>query len=607
MQTEQGHLSLRLGIVQSQAECTMATPWSVQALPVVLLLATHLTPVLLLRILVSYTDLASTMHQGAIATLVASTAINSVNLSALVLLLGYGDNGLRTAWQEFGSHLSGEMLGCTMTWARGNPAWQLILFDYLHVHNLWRFRDKHGLKESDFDNMLHLFSLHPSYSAAPDKLQKYEEIEPRGLWWPSFVATLAWKTILRDHTRRHWAGPVFRMGMLDTLDSFPDTKLVEIYTGTLGVAGVDTLKAVSSIHALIGVYLFSPNSILRHGIASTLNTYQHTLKDRPCFRVHRQIIVLWLWSWGNDGECDPPDGPFAILDAILNRPGKTIDTEQRISLNVLVLLVGGGRFFSNVERRRLIERIASLLPHMSDFDLSEFLWHAYLIDDHEQARPVVEELLSDQVLRDRLLRIEPFRRTRWISLLLCTSRGIAYFRRWMARYGDSHESRRLVEARDDAELLQAVRKLHWTRTIPLTALDGLPVARKLKDLLQWRLSETSSPFRTVSFGRPNRAWISQCGLPDSRAELDRYAEVVELVLRLRLHHEDPHDGPEETDTEIIYDLCDDVREFMTSAFQGTPFSELVKISSIVYPSWSGENNRSRNCGPSSLSLATHPQ
>lgn len=554
-----------------------------------------MVPIWLLKIIISFNSLSLTETNRTIAALVAHVGRQSSNLPVLIQLLGYGDNGLRQAWREYCPDMSQEMLDSLLDWLKGKPEWAFVFFDHRCINVLRRSHDSRDAGPFDVHGVLLPLSLDPAYSSSPEKLEIYEKTDPRGHWWSYFVQTAAWKTVLQQSMHPYCNGPVFRVGMMDFLYSGSPDRF-EPFKGILSATSDDTLGAIFAIYILIGLRVrFS-----HENVSVVFENFRSMVESKPTFEFHRQIIDHCLCSWTGQ-EC-PPGTDFDSLMARASSNAKlNPGIESRVFLKTLVLLVFESHESTVQTREGLASQLRPILARLDDFDLSEFLWHTHLLQKFAEKPMFVQMILAEESFRLRLLRIAPFRTDKWSSLLLYTRDGIAYFRRWMLRYPDAISWESLLNAQSDDDLLSTISTLDWRGGLVFNLLHGLPVRQKLQSLLQTILADPQGPFQSFSFGQRRRIWISLSAGPPCRWMTPAFAQALVLVLRLRLHHDDPMDqskdaNDDDDDGVIQYDLCDDVLELLDVPFWRRQLSFFIRPLKIVYPPWKNENTRSRPCG-----------
>lgn len=449
-------------------------------------------------------------------------------------------------------------------------------------------QDQHG--QRDTRPLVASTGYHPT---AQD-LERYERREPRGIWWPELAQKFDWRAVLPQKTD-FYAGPVFRMGMLDLFRSVNDPKeLGTIYSGTLDASAGDPLKQMWSLYGLMQVYSRFPDPSLRSQIERLLLNY--SLKHQPSKR-HRtvvRIVQLWLHTYSANWQEKPSRRAHTILDLIQGPSKINFWEHSPVFMNAVLLILCESKKVSTRRRKMVLEHFVAALSQLPEGDMSLFLWHASTVARCRTDSGCLQRLIADAAIRTRLLRAAPFRSRHQVSLLLYTSMGIAYFRRWLAKYPPWGLLSQLLHAEDITTMRRVLRRLDWRCIIPPQTLGSrLSVPQQLKSIIQTILSHPSCPYRAHTFEDPQRVWISLSTPPPETPRMaSEYSELIHVVLCLRLHHEQDQEKHGE---ELTYDLCSEVLSIFRAPYWRSHGRHLTEPMSIVYPPWKGEDTRSRKC------------
>lgn len=597
-----------------------------------------------LRLGISFNALTKGMPEELFVSLVGYFMERPSNLAAMASLVTYGDNGLHSVLQDLCFVYSKETFDALVPMFAENPRLRYI---FLSKGFLGRIppRDAHFFLDNvDMEHMAASDDCDASPSLS-SLLQQLDKADPRGLWWPSLAPHVPMDSPMFRETYFE-DGPLFRVGMLDYFASTWDTKqIARVYASLASRHEEDPVKKMWSLYGVMRITSIDPNSMEEKDVCVLFETVIKSLKTVPGFelvlRVARFFLRVFRWKHYCHGRemvllCNMLQGPHRI----------EFEEEDPVFVKAMLVIVFGSPRFQTGHRLALVDRLIQVFPHLDDLDLSNVLWHVSLFPPCYYSPTCAARMVADPGVRARLMRIAPARLGKWKSLLLNTGLGIAYFRRWLLVPSPREEMDFVREAASDEALLEALYYLPLHMHIAMDTLDGLPVRHKLKGLLTTRLLE-SSVYRPVTFaGEPHRIWIAFICRPKKTFEQfeNIHGFILSLVLRLRLHHESEVEGEgegegdseseggvgrserivepiepvepvelvqpaepakpttsakaDEPAAEITYDLCTEVVDFfrdLVSMPHAPPiFHELF----LVYPTWQGEDRRSRRCGPS---------
>lgn len=557
---------------------------------VLLILSVNVYSLFPLKLSVSFHGLSTTANQAGIEALVYSCMDNPDNIPTITALVTYGENGLVEALQKSCWNWSRATLLHLLHLfhiSHRSAELQLLFFSPTGVLGIHALRHELGLSEPDLSPLIY-FNQPPEHSYTASAFERYEQVEPRGLWWPHQEHLLQWSPIVQKQAS-YYAGPIFRVGMLELFNSVTDAPiLTTIYTGTLGV-DENPLKQFWSLLGLIRVHCLYRNHPASQFIESQMGKYFSQYERSKPRKLNVQIIQFWLCTYSK-GFCKSAKERNRLFWSIITGPDSVAFAKHShafMNAVLLILLYHDG--FEQYQLKALIDRFIYFFPQMDDHELSNFLWHANTLTACRADPNCIQSLIGDSTTRGRLLRIAPFRKHKWISLLVSTDMGIVYFRRWLKKYTDRHSHGLLASAHDDTCLLRAVRRLDWRSNIPLPPLNGVSMRQRLGKLIKTLLERPACPFRAHTFGNPHRVWISLVVKPNRTSLLPPlYSDLIGLVLRLRLH--DDGDGDQ-----VEYDLCTNVLQFFQKSFWRHRCTYIVDPMELVYPQWPGETCRSRIC------------
>lgn len=557
-----------------------------------------LSSVELLRILVSFEGLDDTLSAASIGPLLLATLEHGKNLPAIELLARGRDHGLREALAVSCSEWTLDMLRNVLDYCRGNHLAQLLFLPSYcrqHLHRRRHLVDQ--VEEAAWQGIL----MHPTLCQTPAaELKRYEEGEPRGLWWPEYGPNLGWKSIVA-HRSKFVDGPIFRVGMLDLFDAMQSPqqlrRLQILYLKASSVVEENVLKVTATIYGMMRACAKSPSGP-GNAVVLYLRCFAQKKRDVPSFGPLLRVVDLWLAVFAVPPE-ECGNDPSQQLTALIGGPTALHFATLPLALmSALLVIVFGSARFKFHDRHVLIDCFTAVLPQLDDFDLSNFLWHAALFPHCNEDAFCIQGLLRDVAVRSRLLRIAPFRTGSWISLLLPTSYAIQYFRRWQMRYIDPAALEHLLKARTSGGLLEAISAVPWGNCIPRASLAGWPLIKELRMLLATGLNDHAGHFVKHDFGEPHRIWIClRRPSTDDTNDLPRSVRMLlQLLLRLRLHYgeDSPGDLSGSPKPEITYELCSEtIARLRLSLWTEPP--PIAPLLDIIYPPWWGEELRSRMC------------
>ena len=560
-----------------------------------------LTPVVLLKLALSFNDLDITMTSWTLQSLVMAALENADNLPTISRLAHYGDHGLRETISISCNWWSLTTLRNVLHHCRYNYEIQLVYLTF-YCNQALRGRPSllKELREEDWQGILISPQLSSSFL---QDLKRYEQMEPRGFWWPEYDPNFCWNSI-----EACWHpfinSPLLRVGLLDALDSFvKPSSLLNVYTEGLTMVSGDLFRSTERIYGLIRVCATIDQSASEcaaspcphKDVASVLRRFLLKYQNLSAFAALIRVITLWLIVF--TGE-EIGDAPKVILASMMDGPlAIEFESHPVALMSALLVIVYRSSTFDHQARRVLIDRFRIALQGLDDFDLSAFLWHAYFMHPCQTDSSCVERMVKDPSIRRRLLHVPPIRGERWISLLLSTSFGISYFRRWQATYISASQFHDLLLSRDSGLLFETIALLPWKTVVPWTSLMGRPGIKELKGLLKVILTEPDAPFRLYDFSTLNRTWVDLV-IPCNADENITSAALMalQLILRLRLHYEETEDLVDPHSQGITYDLCRETVEILRQPDWRRRFSYIQIPLNIVYPWWPGEDARSRVCG-----------
>lgn len=583
---------------------TFGSPCSGRLLWGALTWALFLLPAELLRLAMSFNGMAGTMSKPLVKRLVRHLMKVPSNIPALILYAEYGDNGLRGALKSYAERYSSEILAQVLVHCVERPKMQPILLSEKIRDRLLTLYGHVGAENVNLHTLLHS-SRGRAKSNTWTILERYHNADPHGYWWPSYLARHGLPKGLKS--AQAYKGSIFQLGMLDVLDSSLDVKsCMKIYVELCGMNRHDPVKQMWSLYGLMRLHHLSPHRV---GLTEIVVPFVHFSQNHaalPGYELAVRLTKFWLAvaTW------DPRSmEPVTLKEMVEGAMRVQFERENYVYMNVLMCTVfGSTQPFQPELRRALIDALARAFPHLDDNDLSSFMWHSYLLPGCATDSECIPRILADPETRTRLLRLEPFRRGKWDSLLLNTRHGIAYFRRWLATYPAKKAASRLEQATTDAELLQIIASLSPGTIIPATIFGGISVRQRLTRLIESLLDEPLCPY--CRYHPKNGSWTGITLQKTPRLNLLRphsYLQVPGLVLRLLLHNqpEDGGDAGTNADGEIVYELCDDVVFFLKARAWSKGGFNIDKMLSLVYPSMANERTI-RRCEDSRDETAMTP-
>lgn len=536
-----------------------------------------------LGISTSVNGLVDTMTSTAAVTLIISTIEADSNLPNLVRMLRYGDSGLHGAWADSCKRWSTATFLRLKHQCQDNRHLELLIFPLPCIDRLRAGDREEPIDESLFRGLL----FHSNNPEGPDALRRLEEAEPQGLWWRWIAPRIAWEDVLRVQEAYH-GGPLFRVGMVDLFNAKGGRQqLIPVYSAALTVAEEVPAKVLWPLYGLMRA------SQLAAATPHPTTTSHFTLIYAK-FRLHSgfktiiRLVRLWLCSLA-DQQCEPDGASAMFYRMIQGDSAVSLERESHLIMNALIVIVFGCGRFGGEEHRVLVDHIIPALPFQSDVSLSNFLWDAYTLTPFLADLGIHWRRLLGVAVRARLLAIAPCHHRPVPSLLLLTSDGIQYFRRWMIDHVDTGLLDMVVRSTAQEMPLELLfyAVYDWRGNIPALVGGNATVRRRLKQILQSLIDAHSAHLSIYTGEDPRRIWIHSNTMSFSGES--RHLELIVVLLRIRLHYEE--EGiPLDTD-ELTYDLCTETVAQLRSIH--SPFIGFAL--DVVYPPWLGEDLRSRLC------------
>lgn len=560
------------------------------ALPLALLFSSTTT----LRISQSFNGLAKSTGGDFFLGLVRQVMEMPQNVPAMISFVRYGDNGLRNALHSICFGFSQEVFESLVPAFAEDPRLIYAFLSGPFLRRVLFVNEELSFGDTRVEEIARLRHTGLQMSMQ-EMVQRYERADPRGLWWPLYASSVSFGQEFRAAT--FYDGPLFRVGMLELFASpMTGRRIAQIYAHLSAVNDDHPARKAWALYGLMRIVAIDPTCMPRKELAVLFENVSRLHKAIYGFGRAVLVVRLWLGVFAVEPSSSKDD-PSALLNDMLEGSSAVgLEGEDPVYMMAMIVIIFGGTEAGSQHRATLIDRVVQILLQLDDVDLSTLLWHSHEFPPCREDAGCITRLVADPAIRDRLMKIEPYRRGGRFSLLWGTDRGIAYFRRWLAIPLSQAEVQMINAAENDPALIHALYPVDVIKHIPIP-LRGMPAHLKLKSLLRDLLAE-SRLYRQVRLGEhDNRVWISFAQQPPPLLDFLRVDQfIIVLVLRLRLHFEEETGGSLDshaTANEIVYDLGADVVQFYKEGVNALRDSSVLYL---VYPESPNENRHSRDCG-----------
>lgn len=538
-----------------------------------------------LKMSVSFHDLTKTMTKPLARTLVSQAMYQPSNIPTILLLARYGDNGLHDVVKDYNSHVSHLGLCSLLPWYVKYPEFHSTLFPE-------GFLDKIAILYKSFDfvkvdpRVVASLKIRNGRLQDMERLEAYNQADPSGSWWAGYYSRhglpqrLASKTILYTELIL-----ILGIGMLDLLNSSLNKQAIaSLYAQSSRMNHADPVKAMWSLYGLIRSQCLFPKRIALGIVQDALERFISIHSSIPEYETVLRLARLWLSVFAR--KLSEIKAEVMLHEMIDGDCKVAFGNLHSVYMNVMICIVFGSKQFNLEQRGSLVDRLVDAILEHDDLAVSNFVWHSALLPGCNDDSQCMERMMADGRLCTRLMRIPPFRKDEWDSVLLGTKYGIAYFRRWLAVYPHKRLLRDLnTFALGDRDLLDILSSVPYNVILPESSFDLVSVRVKLEGFIEALLKDPSCPYDRRLGENGISTWISLRRGFHLRTEEPQWFHVPSLVLRLHLHHYGLADMEHKA---ISYGLCRDLVK-LVKATQWSPAQDRIREAvDIVYYQTSSE-------------------